>query len=119
MRLKSEHFTEELQRISEILEIDDLSDFFDTYNFFKRSVNKDDLEISDIRFRDCKENWRRQYYVDIFCFDADGRGDSLRLLPEKNSLFGVYIASNSYGYKDDINYYKELKDQRITRNFNK
>ena len=58
---------------------------------------------------------RFRYHADLFCEDADSRGKSLRLLPGRTSIYGIYIASDGYAYHDDLSRFGQ--DPRIEANF--
>jgi hypothetical protein len=96
-----------------------LVDFFDYFGFSHYQVPPQDMDIIPTVYNERRgtQYHRHRYYADLFCQDADSRGDSLRLLPGKQSVYGIYIASSGYAYNDDVRVFD--KDPRIEGNFRK
>lgn len=99
--------------------LDTFVDFFDYFGFGRYQVPAWDRDTIPSAF-DKKRNiqfHRLRYYADLFCEDADSRGDSLRLMPGRSTIYGIYIASNGYAYTDDVRSFDS--DPRIEANFDK
>lgn len=99
--------------------IESLLDFFDYFGFprFQIPVQEYDTIPTVYNEQQGIQFYRHRYYADLFSEDADSRGDSLRILPERASVYGIYIASDGYAYTDDIREFE--KDPRIEGNFAK
>jgi len=94
-----------------------LIDFFDYFSFPEYQVlpqHKDTIPTAYDKRRDIQFH-RHRYYTDLFCCDADSRGDSLRILPERETIYGVYIASDGYAYADNLGNFQS--DPRIIANY--
>lgn len=96
-----------------------LPDFFDYFGCGSYQIPPPDIDIIPTVFSKKRgiQYHRQRYYADLFCEDADTRGDSLRLMPGRKSVYGIYIASNGYAYHDDVRLFE--KDPRIESNFRK
>ncbi|HRI62731.1 MAG TPA: hypothetical protein PK156_00790 [Polyangium sp.] len=94
-------------------------DFFDYFGFCRYQVPARDRDTIPSAF-DKQRNiqfHRLRYYADLFCEDADSRGDSLRIMPDRPTIYGIYIASDGYAYRDNIRDYDTAP--RIEANFDK
>ena len=92
-------------------------DFFDYFSFPSYQVlpqHHDTIPTTYDKQRDIQYH-RRRYHTDLFCCDADSRGDSLRIMPERETIYGVYIASDGYAYHD--NFGEFTADPRIVANY--
>lgn len=94
-----------------------LGDFFDYFSLPTYQVASCDRDTIPTVYDEKRgiQFHRRRYYADLFCEDADSRGDSLRLMPNRTSAYGIYIASDGYAYRDDIKTFDS--DPRIETNF--
>ncbi len=97
----------------------DIYTFFDLLNLCEHFTPLSDREIIPSYFdqHKNKQYYRYRYYTDLFSIDADTRSESLRFNEGKNSVFGVYLASNGYAYEDDVNSYTSTLDKRAIANF--
>lgn len=94
-----------------------LLEFFDYFNFPSQQVLIEHQETIATSY-DVKRGiqyYRHRYYADLFCEDADSRGDSLRRLPKRATYYGIYVASHGYAYNDDLHAFDA--DPRIVDNF--
>lgn len=96
-----------------------LVEFFDYFGFGRYQVPPQEMDVIPTVYDQRREiqYHRQRYYADLFCADADARGDSLRVLPGSRSVYGIYIASDGYAYNDDVREFD--KDPRIEGNFRK
>lgn len=94
-----------------------LVDFFDYFGFSRYQVPPQAMDMIPTVYNEKRgiQYHRQRYYADLFCEDADSRGDSLRILPGRQSVYGIYIASDGYAYHDDVGAFD--KDPRIEGNF--
>lgn len=94
-----------------------LIDFFDYFCFPSYQVLPLHRQTIPTSFDERRkiQYHRLRYYTDLFCLDADSRGDSLRVLPWSQTVYGVYIASDGYAYHDDFRQFDS--DARIEANF--
>ena len=98
---------------------DTFAEFFDYFGFGRYQVPAKDRDTIPSAFDKSRgiQFHRLRYYADLFCEDADSRGDSLRLLPDRNTIYGIYIASDGYAYTDNVRDFDS--DPRIESNFDK
>lgn len=94
-----------------------LIDFYDYFGFPSYQVLPQHREkIPTVYDERRKIQYHRlRYYTDLFALDADSRGDSLRVLPWRKTVYGVYIASDGYAYRDKLREFAD--DPRIEENF--
>jgi hypothetical protein len=95
------------------------AEFFDYFGFGRYQVlAKDRDTIPSVYDKNRNVQFHRlRYYADLFCENADSRGDSLRLLPDRTTIYGIYIASDGYAYHDDVRRFDS--DPRIELNFDR
>lgn len=94
-----------------------LIDFFDHFGFPTYQVLPQHREkIPTVYDERRKIQYHRlRFHTDLFAIDADSRGDSLRILPWRKTIYGVYIASDGYAYRDNLREF--ASDSRIEENF--
>lgn len=94
-----------------------LLEFFDYFNFPSQQVRAEHHQTIPTSYDERRgiQYYRRRYYADLFCEDADSRGDSLRILPGRTTYYGIYVASDGYAYRDDLRAFDA--DLRIAHNF--
>lgn len=100
-------------------QIQTLGEFFDYFGFPKYHVAAGDRQTIPSSFDERRgiQYYRLRYYADLFCHDADSRGDSLRSMPDRESSYGIYIASDGYAYRDDLRSFES--DPSIKANFDR
>lgn len=94
-----------------------LTEFFDYFGFPSYQASPQHRQMIPTAFDERRniQYHRMRYYTDLFAVDADSRGDSLRVLPWAKTIYGVYIASDGYAYRDNLREFAD--DVRIEQNF--
>jgi hypothetical protein len=87
-------------------------EFFTKYAFCERLVPRARLELTTQSY-----GTRCRYHSDFRCDDASRRDDRHYASDVESHVFGIYLASNGYGYKDPLADYTDLVSPIAIANF--
>jgi hypothetical protein len=91
--------------------------FFSKYKFCQRLVPAERMEITLLGEHRGTALRRYRYHSDFRCDDASRRDDRLYAPGVEHHFFGIYLASDGYAYRDDLDAFTRPPRRMAIDNF--